>query len=42
MKTLNKESARRFSLGKISSSTLGDVKGVIEAAGLYTPAIALS
>ena len=42
MKTLNKENAGRSGLGRISSSTLGDVKGVIEAAGLYTPAIALS
>jgi hypothetical protein len=39
---LRKATAVRFNLGKISVSTLGDVKGIIEAAGLYTPAISLS
>jgi hypothetical protein len=39
---LTKSTARRLNLGKVSLSTLGDVKGVIEAAGLYTPAIRLS
>lgn len=38
----NLRNAQRVNLGKISISTLGDVKGVIEAAGLYTPAVRLS
>lgn len=42
MADLTKGTAMRFNLGKISVSTLGDVRGVIEAAGLYTPAISLS
>lgn len=42
MKNSNKTTALRTNLGKVSIATLGDVKGVIEAAGLYTPAIRLS
>jgi hypothetical protein len=42
MTDLKKGTALRLNLGKISVSTLGDVRGVIEAAGLYTPAISLS
>ena len=42
MKNLNTATAARSVLGKVSLATLGDVKGVIEAAGLYTPSIRLS
>lgn len=41
MANLKEATALRFNLGKISVLTLGDVRGVIEAAGLYTPAISL-
>jgi hypothetical protein len=33
---------RRNKLAAISTSTLGDIKGVIEGAGLYTPEVRLS
>jgi hypothetical protein len=42
MKKLAQVTAPRTRLGKISTSTLGGFKGVIEVAGLYTPAIDLS
>jgi hypothetical protein len=32
---------RRTELGKISVATLGDIKGQVEAIGLYTPRIRL-
>jgi len=34
--------AGRTGLGKISAVTLGDIKGQVEAFGLYTPRIQLS
>jgi hypothetical protein len=33
---------RRNKLAEISTATLGDVKGIIEGGGLYTPVIRLS
>ncbi|HKC03501.1 MAG TPA: hypothetical protein VKC17_09385 [Sphingomicrobium sp.] len=38
----DKVAARRVTLGRISRSTSGGVKGTIEAFGLYTPGIELS
>jgi hypothetical protein len=37
MKKSNTRTAVRTELGKISVATLGDVKGQVEAIGLYTP-----
>ena len=42
MKSLAKDSIRRKHLASVSTSTLGEIKGVIEGAGLYTPAIRIS
>jgi hypothetical protein len=33
---------RRSELGKISVATLGDIKGQVEAVGLYTPRVQLN
>lgn len=37
MKTKNKAVGSRIALGSISRATQGDIKGVIEGFGLYTP-----
>ncbi|HWJ38162.1 MAG TPA: hypothetical protein VNR86_05320 [Sphingomicrobium sp.] len=42
MKKLNTATASRSLLGKVSISTLGDVNGVLEVAGLYIPSVRLS
>ena len=42
MKKTQRNMAGRKELGTISTATLGDIKGVIEGGGLYTPAIRLS
>jgi hypothetical protein len=42
MKKTNSNLERHRRLGKISTSTRGEIKGVIEFAGLHTPAINLS
>ena len=33
---------KRTELGKVSVATLGDIKGQVEAVGLYTPRIQLN
>ena len=38
----DKTAARRVTLGRVSLSTRGGVKGTIEAFGLYTPGFQLS
>lgn len=42
MKAKHSSTELRSKLGKISTTTEGDVKGTIEVAGLHTPAIRLS
>lgn len=39
---MKKSNARRVELGRISTVTLGDIKGQVEAVGLYTPRIQLN
>jgi hypothetical protein len=39
MKRSSKSAHARIPLGRVSRSTMGDVKGVIEAFGLYTPRV---
>lgn len=38
----DKDDERRVALGRVSRSTRGDVRGVIEFAGLYTPGARLA
>jgi len=38
----NKADVRRVALGRVSRSTRGDIRGVIEFVGLYTPAAGLA
>lgn len=38
----DKTGVRRVALGRVSRSTRGEVRGVIEAFGLYTPGIRIS
>jgi hypothetical protein len=42
MKKTNVRAAQRTELGKVSAVTLGDIKGQVEALGLFTPRIQLS
>lgn len=41
MTKTNARAARRIELGRISLLTLGDIKGQVEAIGLYTPRVEL-
>lgn len=41
MKRTNAGAGRRIELGRISILTLGDIKGQVEAIGLYTPQVGL-
>jgi hypothetical protein len=42
MKQRNIEVKGRTTLGRISSATLGGIRGQVEPAGLFTPVIQLS
>jgi hypothetical protein len=42
MKKSTARAGQRTELGRISSVTLGDIKGQVEAFGLYTPRIELN
>jgi hypothetical protein len=42
MRKPNVRAAQRTDLGKISAVTLGDIKGQVEAIGLFTPQLQLS
>jgi hypothetical protein len=38
----DRNAERRLTLGRVSRSTKGGVRGTIEAFGLYTPAVRIS
>ena len=41
MKKLSKHAIARNQLGRVSTATLGGIKGSVEVFGLYTPTIQL-